>query len=220
MARIARVVIPGYPHHITQRSMKSMPIFHSDDDRREYLSLLSEQSSRFGLRFISYCLMIDHIHLIAVPDKEYSLSRALGEAHRQYTRYVNFRAQTKGYLFQGRFQSCPLDEQHLLAGVRYIERNPVRAGIVEKAWEYEWSSAKYHIGLREDDMLICDAELFQVIEGWEDFLQIDPPEIEVLREKTRTGRPCGGEDFVYKAESLTGRSLRSLLPGRPRKQQS
>ena len=220
MARIARVVLPGYPHHITQSSMKSIPIFHSDDDRCEYLSLLSEQSRRFGLRFISYCLMIDHIHLIAVPDTGYSLSRALGEAHRQYARYVNFRAQTKGYLFQGRFQSCPLDKQHLIAGVRYIERNPVRAGLVKNAWEYEWSSAKYHIGLLKNDMLICDRDLFRVIEGWEEFLQNDPPEIDVLREKTRTGRPCGGEKLIQKAESLTGRSLGSSGPGRPRKQQN
>lgn len=219
MARIARIVLPGYPHHITQRGVRSLPIFYSDEDRSEYLKLLSEQSSRFGVRFLSYCLMTNHLHLIALPDKEDSLSRAIGEAHRLYTRGVNFREGVRGYLFQGRFYSCPLDERHLLATIQYVERNPVRAGLVKEPWEYEWSSAKYRVGIRKKDRLVDDVELLGVVENWEEFLGRDPLEIELLRKKVRTGRPYGSEEFIHKVERLTGRRLRPLPAGRPRKAQ-
>ena len=95
MARMARVVLPNYPHHITQRGVRSMEIFHTDDDRHQYLRLIRQQGDRFGLRFVSYCLMSNHVHLVAVPEQEDSLARSIGEGHRLYTRMVNFRQQEK-----------------------------------------------------------------------------------------------------------------------------
>jgi putative transposase len=124
-------------------------VFFSDDDRQEYLRLQKEQGERFGVRFISYCLMTNHVHLVAIPEDETGLARAIGEAHRLYTRRINFREKVRGYLFQGRFFSCPLDASHLMSTIRYVERNPVRAKIVKSAWDYEWSSAAYHVGITQ-----------------------------------------------------------------------
>lgn len=217
MARLARVVLAGYPHHVTQRGVRSMPVFFSDQDRHQYLKFMKEQGQRFGLKFLSYCLMSNHIHLICVPTEVRALSHAIGEAHRRHTRMINLREGVKGYLFQGRFFSCPLDERHLLAGVPYVERNPVRAGITKFAWEYPWSSAGYHVGVRNGDPLVDDTDLFGLVSSWREFLQSDPDEIDFLRVRTRTGRPCGNDQFMRKAESLAGRKLEPLEGGRPRK---
>jgi putative transposase len=215
MARMARVVLPGYPHHITQRGVRSMEIFQSDDDRREYLRLMREQGDRFGLRFVSYCLMSNHVHLVAIPEQEDSLARAIGEGHRLYTRMVNFRQGVRGYLFQGRFFSCPLDQKYLYACVRYVERNPV--GIikgVKHAWEYPWSSARHHAGMSEGDPLVTGNDLLADIDDWKLFLSKEEDDLDLLRQKTRTGRPCGSNAFCKKAEHLTGRALRQGKPGR------
>ncbi len=113
MARISRVVVPGYPHHITQRGVQSMTIFHSDPDRQSYLQFLYEEIGRFCVEVLAWCLMTNHLHLIAVPKSEDSLARAVGEAHHRYTWMKNFAEGVRGYLFQGRFNSCVLDERHL-----------------------------------------------------------------------------------------------------------
>ena len=216
MARIARVVLPGAAHHVTQRGVRSMAIFESDADRREYLRLLADQGQRFGLRFLAYCLMTNHVHLVVVPADEESLPRGIGEAHRLYTRMVNSRQGVRGHLFEGRFHSCPLDDPHMVAAVRYVERNPVRAGLVKRAWEYPWSSARYHVGLCKTDPILSDAEQLAGIRNWRERLRSDPAETAVLREKTRTGRPCGSAEFLLWAERRTGRRLRLLSPGRRR----
>ena len=147
MPRIARVVAPGWAHHVTQRGVRSMRVFRSDEDRLEYLRLMGEQGDRFGLRFLSWCLMDNHVHLIVVPERAESLARGIGEAHRLYTRYVNFEEGVRGYLFQGRFHSCPLSKGHGIAAVRCVERTPVggdwcagRGGIGGRARRIEWGS--------------------------------------------------------------------------------
>jgi putative transposase len=217
MARIARVVLPGYPHHITQRGVRSIPVFFTDADRHEYLRLQREQGERFGVKFISYCLMTNHVHLVAIPKDEKALSRAVGEAHRLYTRRINFREKVRGYLFQGRFFSCPLDSGYLLAAVRYVERNPVRANIVKQAWDYKWSSAAYHVGTSKSDPLITNTPLLDEIEDWRLFLSEKDIELDELRTKTRIGRPLGTSTFLQKAEEITQRILQPRKAGRPRK---
>lgn len=217
MARLARVVLPDYPHHITQRGVRSLPIFFSNDDRYEYLRLLKEQGERFGIRFIAYCLMTNHVHLIAIPEEESSLSRGIGEAHRLYTRMINFRNRVRGYLFQGRFYSCPLDQSYLYGAVRYVENNPVRAKIVKYAWDYKWSSAAYHMGMTETDILTTDTDILKDIDNWRMFLLGTEKDLDVLRRKTRTGRPCGDSGFLAKAERITKRFLQPGKAGRPRK---
>jgi putative transposase len=223
MARMARVVVPKYPHHITQRGVRSLNIFSSDEDRIEYLRLMREQCDRFGLHVISYCLMDNHVHFVAVPEREESLARAIGEAHRLYTRMVNFRDGVRGFLFQGRFFSCPLDEKYLLACIRYVERNPVRvqAGI-RHPWDYHWSSARYRLGLEDSDPLLevrgRESKYSQVLESglnWRTLLskEEDDDDVRALLKRTRTGRPCGSESFVERLEKLTGRTLKPQKPG-------
>lgn len=218
MSRIARVVIPGCPHHIIQRGVCSLPVFFEEQNRDEYLGFLKEQGTRFRVRFHAYCLMNNNIHLIAVPEKAESLARAIGEAHRLYTRMINFRLGVRGYLFQGRFFSCPLDASHLLSAVRYVERSPVRAKMVKDAWNYSWSSAAFHVGIKNHDCLVGQSDLFSEIDDWYSFLATKDDNIDILREKTRTGRPCGADNFLDIVEKITGRDLRPKAAGRPKKQ--
>ncbi|MEW5980395.1 MAG: transposase, partial [Acidobacteriota bacterium] len=144
MARLARVIAPGVPHHVTQRGNRRQQTFFCDDDYREYIALVSEWCAKHCVRIWAWCLMPNHVHLIAVPSSPESLARAIGEAHRRYTRRINFRENWRGHLWQERFASFPLDENYLLAAARYVEMNPVAAGLVAHPGEYPWSSARAH----------------------------------------------------------------------------
>src|SRR5512136_131394 len=150
MARIARVVVAGVPHHVVQRGNRRQPVFFSTADYKAYLRLMATWCQRERVEVWAYCLMSNHVHLVAVPDSERGLARAIGEAHRRYTVRVDQRENWRGYLWQGRFSSYPLDEQYLLAAVRYVELNPVRARLVELPWQYPWSSAAAHVRGRDD----------------------------------------------------------------------
>ena len=217
MSRMARVVVPEVAHHVIQRGVRSMDIFRDDADRREYLRLMAEECARGAVRVLAWCLMRNHVHLVLTPRESAGLARAVGDAHRRYTRYRNFSEGVRGYLFQGRFFSCPLDEQHLIAAVRYVERNPVRAGLVAEAWAYPWSSAAYRVGEAERDALVTQREIAGAEVNWRALLKRDPRESSDLRRHTRTGRPLGAIGFVQSLESLTGRRLVPRRPGRPPK---
>lgn len=219
MARISRIVVPGYPHHVTQRGVRSMDVFDSDEDRYVYLGFLSEEAKRFGLDIHAWCLMTNHVHFVATPQTETSLARGFGEAHRRYTRMKNLALQVRGYLFQGRFNSSVLDENHLLAAVRYIEMNPVKAGMVAFAWDYPWSSAAFHTGKKDSDPLVKDRSMSGMITNWETYLDKEvSSEVEQIRLATQTGRPAGNDLFIATVASLTGRDLSKGSPGRPKKQ--
>ena len=218
MAKLARVVLPGVPHHVTQRGVRSMNIFSCDDDRSYYLELLQSASIEFGFSVLSYCLMSNHVHLLVVPVKETSLSQGIGMVHRHYSRMINFREKTRGFLFQGRFFSCPLDDCHLSEVLKYIELNPVRAGICKKASDYTWSSCRFYLGLEPNNILIEDRNWFATPKEWEELLKTNPKEIELLRKHFRTGRPLGDEGFLIEAEKITGRELIPRKPGPKQKQ--
>jgi len=147
-----------------------MDVFFSDADRLAYLDLLAKYGQRFGVSFLAWCLITNHVHLIAVPGAETSLARGIGEAHRRYTRSINFRSGWRGYLFQGRFHSCALDGQYLLAAVRYVLRNPVRAGIVDQPWDYKWSSARWLVGEVTEDPLAEHSQMLAEVNDWRRFL--------------------------------------------------
>lgn len=215
MPRIARLVVPGLPHHVTQRGVRRMHLFFSDADRADYVGLMAEQGARFGVRFLSWCLMDNHIHLIAVPRTRESLAQAIGEAHKRYSRRLNARNGWRGYLFQGRFFSCPLEGSHTVAAIRYVLRNPVRAGFCAQAWEYDWSNARWLVGLKPSDPLAVRSSLFEEIDDWRALLQDDPEETARIRKHTRTGRPLCTERFLGHLERTTGRTLRPNKRGRP-----
>jgi len=193
-----------------------MCVFPDDAARLEYLRLLKFHGEKHGVRFMAYCLMTNHIHLVAVPSKPDSLARGIGEAHRLYTKGVNSALGVRGYLFQGRFYSCPMDNAHTVAAVSYAERNPVRAGMVAKAWDYPWSSARAHVGLSGADRLIGSTDLFFTQHEWRNYLDKEPSLPDGFRTNFRTGRPLGSGVFLRMAERLTGRILQPALPGRKR----
>ena len=213
MARIARVVAPGIGHHITQRGVRSINIFRGAEDKKYYIKLLSELSWQEGLEIHAYCLMDNHVHLLAVPKTESSIRKAIGETHRLYTRKINFEQKVRGHLFQERFFSCPLSDSHYIAAARYIERNPVRAKMCKLAWDYEFSSAKYHVGKILTDPLLTKRDWHFNNKEWQEFLLEESVEIDVIRKCTKTGRPVGDKEFVKKLEGEVGRSLCLKKPG-------
>ena len=217
MARMARAVVSGVPHHVTQRGNRRQETFFCEEDYEAYLELMAEWCGRHGVQVWAYCLMPNHVHLVAVPGTEDGLRKGIGEAHRRYTRRVNFREGWRGHLWQGRFASYPMDERYLWGAARYVEMNPVRAGLVKRPWDYPWSSARAHLS-GADDRLVQVKPLLEMVQNWEGFLLVEPGDEEVglLRRHERTGRPLGGEEFVKGLEKDTGRVLRRQQPG-PRK---
>ena len=145
--------MPGIAHHVTQRGNRREAIFFDDADRQRYIQLLLEYSARHGLKTLAYCLMTNHIHLVCIPERAGTFGSVFRPLDLRYTQHFNFSRGTSGRLWQGRPFSCALDDEHLLAAVRYVERNPVRARMVRKAEHYPWSSAAAHYGLRTDPLL-------------------------------------------------------------------
>ena len=220
MARLARVVVPGVPHHVTQRGNRRQPVFFSDEDYRLYLALLAEGCWAARVEVWAYCLMPSHVHLILVPADEDGLRAALGEAHRRYSRHVNFREGWRGYLWQGRFASVAMDEAHLMAAARYVELNPVRAHLAERPQAWPWSSARAHLAGR-DDTLACVRPLLDRIPDWAGFLSdgLSEAEHKAIRGGERTGRPLGSPGFVADLEQRLGRTLARQKPGPKAKRQ-
>lgn len=218
MARLARIVLPGLPHHITQRGNRRQKTFFIDHDYEDYINLMVVQCRKRKVDIWAYCLMPNHVHLIAVPSSDEALRLAIGEAHRRYTKKVNLRQDWRGHLWQGRFGSFVLDNSHLLEAVRYIELNPVRAGFVVKPEAYRWSSARAHI-MGRADRLVKPSPLNDLISDWRQFLnqkisQNCPID---LRLHERTGRPLGSDVFIKQLEQISGRELRRRPAGRKRR---
>lgn len=187
-----------------------MDVFFSDDDRQRYVQYLAKQGRINGLTICAWCLMTNHLHLVAVPATADALSKALGEAHKRYVYGVNRREGWTGYLFQGRFFSCPVEPSRLLGVVRYVLRNPVRAGIVQKAWEHPWSSARWMVGDVATDPLVSELGPLTEIDDWRTFLSDErDSETIAIRKHTRTGRPLGTELFRRHVELVTERELGS-----------
>ena len=215
MARIARVVAPGIPHHVTQRGNRRQQTFFNDEDYQVYLELMSEWCARYKVHIWAYCLMPNHVHLIAVPESKDSLNLAIGEAHRRYSRRINFREGWRGHLWQGRFSSFILDENHLLACARYVELNPVRACMVEKPEAWRWSSANAHL-TGKDDLLVSTSPMIAMVKApWKKFLSLETQESEMtlFRKHERTGRPMGDDAFIERLERLLDRPLKPKKPG-------
>jgi putative transposase len=219
MPRIARIVAPGYPHHITQRGNNRAPVFFEDEDRQTYLKLLAGYTQKHQVQVWAYCLMSNHIHLLAVPATETSLSRGIGMTNQMYTQYLNHKMQQSGRIWQNRFFSCVLEnEQYLWAVARYIERNPVKAGLAASAEEYQWSSAKAHVLGTHDPLLPADSWLStNDRNAYKEFIHMENEETDnAIRRATNSGRPFGSESFVGRLERELNQVLKPKKPGRPR----
>jgi putative transposase len=214
MPRISRIVAPGIPHHVTQRGNRKMETFFRDEDYQAYLSLMAEWCRKCNVAIWSYCLMPNHIHLIAVPETEEGLRLAIGEAHRRYSSMINRRQKWTGHLWQGRFSSFPMDETYLLAAVKYVEMNPVRARLTPDAYAWPWSSARSHAA-GQDDLLVKVAPLLEMVGEWQQFLaDADEDDANKIRGHERTGRALGGDSFLDSLECALQRTLKPRKAGR------
>ncbi len=198
MPRIARVVAVGLPHHITQKGNYGQDVFLDEDDRKRYLAWIQKYSFKYGISILAYCLMRNHVHFIAIPVKDDSLAKTFNTAHMRYSQYFNKKLKQRGHLWQGRFYSCILDECHLMLAARYIERNPVRVGIVEKPWSWPWSSAAFHVNKRGNNFIEL-GNLFTITsmspDSWEKYIDSGEEEgfLHYIRKHTSTGRPFRSE---------------------------
>ena len=215
MARVARIVVPDLPHHVTARGNRREPIFFEDGDQDVYLDLLAEHTRKAAVEIWAYCLMPNHVHLIACPKTEAGLGQALGAAHRRWANFVNARGRWRGHLFDGRFASVAMDEDHLLTAVRYVALNPVRARLVSKADQWPWSSVHAHLK-GQDDGLVVVRPILERVDRFADLLEedADDPAFAVLRSAETTGRPLANADFVADLERRLGRTIARRAPGR------
>lgn len=214
MARLARVVVPSYPHHVTQRGNRRQPVFFCDNDYANYIELMIAARAEAQVEVWAYCLMPNHVHFVVTPETKEGLRNFFGEAHRHYTRCINFREGWRGYLWQGRFLSFVMDERYLLAAVRYVELNPVRAKLCKTASAWRWSSVHAHLS-GVDDALVAVKPMLERIHNWSDYLGEtgDGEQFMEIRKHSNTGRPLGSEAFIGTIEDKTGRSLRKQRPG-------
>jgi len=198
MGRKARIVAPGVPHHVTQRGNRRQATFLRAADYLSYLQLAGEAFADAGVQVWCWCLMPNHVHLIATPPDEGALARAVGLTHLRYTRLINGRERWTGYLWQGRFASFPMDEDYLRQCVRYVGLNPVRAGLVARAIDWPWSSVRAHLGRGTDPLLTPGPVAALLGERVEGFFDVDLEEEaqRKLRRACRSGRPMGAADWV------------------------
>ena len=220
MPRIARVIAPGYPHHVTQRGNNRATVFFDDEDRQTYLDILNRYSRKHDLQIWAYCLMDNHLHLLAVPETEGSLSRGVGLTNQVYTQYLNRKLGQSGRIWQNRFFSCVVEnETYLWTVARYIERNPLKAGLAQNPEGYRWSSARAHL-VGADDEILGPASWLDPAErsAYASFLGVENGKADdAIRSATSTGRPLGSDAFVESLESRLQQALRPKKVGRPKK---
>lgn len=209
MARLPRVVIPGLPHHVTQRGNGRARTFFGDDDYALYRDLLGEHCRAADVSVWAWCLMPNHVHLILVPQDEDGLRRALAPLHRRYAGLIHARRKRTGHFWQGRFGAVVMDDDYLAAALRYVSLNPVRARLVARPQDWRWSSTRAHLRGRGDGV----TALAPIRKRFPRFAELlategDQDMVTRLREAESIGRPLGAADFLTRIERLTGRTLR------------
>jgi REP-associated tyrosine transposase len=214
MARLARIVIPGLPHHVTQRGNGRAQVFFADADYVLYRDLLAFACRAAGVEIWAWVLMPNHVHLILVPSDADGLRRALAAVHRRYAGEIHARLKRTGHFWQGRFGAVAMDEAHLAAALRYVALNPVRARLVKEAAEWRWSSVHAHLSGRPDGI----TALAPVLARYPDFAALiaegeDAGAFERLRRAESIGRPLGEDGFLLRLEGLMRRSLRPQKRG-------
>jgi putative transposase len=214
MTRLARMVVSGLPHHVTQRGNRRESIFFEDGDQEIYRDLLGEQARKADVEVWAYCLMPNHVHLILNPRQADGLGRAVGEAHRRYTNFINARGRWTGHLFQSRFASVAMDEWHLVSAVCYVSLNPVRARLVIRAEDWPWSSVRAHMNGADDGLVTVRPVLDRMRHFAELLTTNEDQDFADLRLAEGSGRPLGTAEFVTSLERLLGRPIARRAPGR------
>ncbi len=205
--------MPGQAYHITQRGTNRQKVFFTDSDRSTYLRLMAQNLEDAGVRVLGWCLMRNHVHFVAVPERDDSLAVLMRRVHGRFAQMMNARLLRSGHLWQNRFYSCALSLTHLRRALVYVERNPVRAGLVARPEEYKWSSAALHLGLAKDRYSLLDNEFWTEYggaEGWAEVLAVEDEvsELMLLRRCTYAGRPFGEQEYVAVFEERFGRVWR------------
>ncbi len=218
MPRLARTVFAGIPHHITQRGNRQENVFFDEKDRIVYLKWLAEYCDKWQVDVLSYCLMTNHVHLVLKPTTEDGLYRVMKPLHMRYAQRINKSKGWRGHVWQGRYFSSPLDEAYTWAAIRYVERNPLRAGLVNRAEDYPWSSAAAHCGLTFSPLLSPLPAMERAVPSaeWARWLALpeNDESITTLRRNVLQGLPCGSHEFVEKLANLVGRDLHYRPQGR------
>ena len=201
MPRAPRLVVPGLPHHVTQRGIRRKTTFFSVADYLAYIALLKKYKQIAGVDIWNYCLMPNHVHMIVVPNNENSLAKFFGPVHSQYAARINSAHEWQGHLWQQRFYSTVMDEQHTLAAMRYVELNPVRAGLCTSPDDWRWSSVCANLGLDVDELVSTDMTR-ALVDNWRDYIdEANSDEmLNSIRKFTRSGRPAGNERFIRSLE--------------------
>ena len=218
MPRIARFVSPGYCYHITQRANNRQYILKDDKDKRKYLYWVEEYRKKYKVEIFAYCLMNNHVHFIARPHSDDAFARLFNTAHMRYAQYYNKRSGSSGHVWQGRYFSCMLWEQHFLAAIRYVERNPVRAGLIKKPWGWFWSSAREHIGKERGIINLSDIREHIKVDAWKEYIDIteETTMLKDIRDNTKSGRVWGPQEYIECLEKKFGILFRKSKRGRPK----
>ncbi len=218
MPRIGRIVVPDLAHHVTQRGNYQQLVFEEHVDYEQYCRWMNKYAQLYGVDILAFCLMTNHVHFIVVPQAEESLARIFNAVHMRHAQYMNKKRNVRGHLWQGRFYSCILDEQHLYRAMRYVERNPVRAKMVKSPGDYVWSSARWHLGIdSKSRIFLKDTTIVDKAE-WREYLSEEDTEgNKGIRLKTQRGLVFGSDTFVSGLEKRLAKSLDCLNPGRPPK---
>ena len=218
MPRDARIVCSGVPYHVTQRGNFKMDIFEEDADREKYLDFFKHYKEQFKVKLYAWCLMSNHVHFIVEPSTEKGLADLFKFTHMRYSQYFNRKKGSHGHLWQGRFFSCALDNDHLYEAMRYVELNPLRAGIVQRIDAYHWSSMKEHLG-GKGKIQLDNVKKYLEIEDWKEYLREKGDEeiINNIRKRTKIGKPLGDAKFIKKMEKLSGKKFIYRKSGRPKK---
>ena len=219
MPRQRRIVLPGYVYHITQRGNHKEAVFHENQDNAVYLKYLQTYREKYGLKIFAFCLMGNHVHFIASPLQVNSLSLTFKMAHQRYAMYFHKKTERDGHLWQGRFYSCLLLGRHLYEAIRYVEKNPVRANLVDKAWNYPWSSANAHLGKEYKAIDLADIREIIDVADWGDYLMKKDNErfIKLIRTCTFKEKPMGPKSLLEALEKKFKIGLILKKRGRPLK---
>ena len=218
MPRIARVVCSDTPYHVTQRGNYRQDIFEEEADREKYMEFFMMYKEKYNLKLYAWCLMSNHVHFVVEPSTEDGLAKVFNNTNMRYSQYFNRKRGLAGHLFQGRFFSCVLDSDHLYEAIRYVELNPLRAGVSGRPDTYKWSSARKHL-TGKGDIVLNDVSKHLEIDNWRAYLKekMDEEIVKRIRANTKTGRPAGDDKFVKKIEKKTGMNFNFKKVGRPKK---
>jgi putative transposase len=204
MPRQQRIIIPDIPHHVTQRGNNGQDVFFSPDDRKRYLRWIIQYTSKYEFDIIAYCLMTNHVHFVGIPRKMHSIARTFQIVQMMHCQAVNKARGRDGHLWHSPYGCAPMDNKHMWLAIRYVEQNPLRAGIVDRAIDYPYSSARAHCGLSDDPVLAQGIRLHGAFDNWKETLREVPDResIELIKNCTMRGLPCGEKRFVKRVFSL------------------